>query len=278
MIFVPRFDAAEIIRLLPRANVMMGVPTFYTRLLDYEDFTRASCDAIRLFVSGSAPLLAETSDAFFERTGHRVLERYGMTETGMNTSNPLDGARIAGSVGPPLPGVAVRVCNEDGKTLAAGEIGELEVRGPNVFQGYWRKPDKTAESFREVGFFRTGDIGVIDDTGYVSIVGCAKDLIISGGLNIYPKEIETILNSLDGIRESAVVGVPHPDFGEAVLPVVVPESGFPLSKSEVIDQLQNRLAGFKRPKEMRFVDELPRNAMGKVMKNLIRDDNRNLFA
>ena len=278
MIFLPKFDADLIMRELPRASVMMGVPTFYTRLLAREDFGPEPCRDMRLFISGSAPLLAETHVAFEARTGHRILERYGMTETGMNTSNPLAGERIAGTVGPPLPDVEARVCDEDGNTLGPDEVGVLEVRGPNVFQGYWRQPDKTKAEFRPDGFFITGDIAKIDRRGYVHIVGRAKDLIISGGFNVYPKEIELVLDAIPGIGESAVIGLQHPDFGEAVGAVVTRSgAGDGPSEAEVIAAAKSELANFKVPKAVFFVEGLPRNAMGKVQKNVLRESYKDTF-
>lgn len=272
MIFLPKFDADEVVRLLPKATSMMAVPTFYVRLLEHPGFTREATRHMRLFTSGSAPLLAETHRAFFERTGHAILERYGMTETNMNTSNPYDGDRIPGTVGLPLPNVEVRVADpETGRVLPQGEVGVLEVRGPNVFAGYWRMPDKTKAEFRPDGFFITGDVGKIDKRGYVHIVGRAKDLVITGGYNVYPKEVETEIDAIPGVVESAVIGVPHPDFGEGVTAVVVREKTSDLTEQQVIDALANRLAKFKQPKRVFFVNELPRNTMGKVQKNVLRD-------
>ena len=272
MIFLPRFDADAVIRLLPRATVFMGVPTFYTRLLAHPGLTADACRNMRLFISGSAPLLEETFRDFHDRTGHTILERYGMSETGMNTSNPLDGERLPGTVGLPLPDVEVRVADADGRVLPRGRIGVLEIRGPNVFTGYWRNPEKTAEELRPDGFFITGDLARIDTNGYVSIVGRSKDLIISGGLNVYPKEIESAIDEDESVDESAVVGIPHPDFGEAVLAVVKPRVGADAPSGEaIIRRLKNTLANFKVPKKVVFIDELPRNAMGKVQKNLLRE-------
>ena len=271
-LFLPRFDAGEVIRLLPQASVLMGVPTFYTRLLTDPRLDRGLVADMRLFVSGSAPLLAETHREFSARTGHAILERYGMTETNMNTSNPYDGERIAGTVGFPLPGVALRVTDaQTGRGLPKGEIGVIEVNGPNVFKGYWRMPEKTAEAFRVDGFFITGDLGVVDARGYVSIVGREKDLIITGGLNVYPKEVEGEIDALSGVEESAVFGVPDPDFGEAVCAVVVLRPGAALTEAEVIGALEERLAKFKRPKRVAFIDALPRNTMGKVQKAVLRE-------
>jgi malonyl-CoA/methylmalonyl-CoA synthetase len=272
MIFLARFDAATVLRLLPEATSLMGVPTFYTRLLAEPGLTRDAAANLRLFISGSAPLLAETHREFAERTGHAILERYGMTETNMNTSNPYEGERIAGTVGFPLPDVSLRVVDpETGARLADGEIGMIEVKGPNVFLGYWRMPEKTASEFRADGFFITGDLGVVDERGYVSIVGRGKDLIISGGLNVYPKEVETEIDALPGVEESAVFGLPHPDFGEAVTAAVVLKPSAALTEAEVIGALRERLAAFKLPKRVVFVGALPRNAMGKVQKALLRE-------
>ncbi len=273
-----RFDADEVVALMARATTLMGVPTFYTRLVAHPKLTPEATRNMRLFVSGSAPLLAETHQAFFERTGHRILERYGMTETGMNTSNPYDGERRAGTVGLPLPGVEVRVADpETGKVLDAGEIGVLEVRGPNVFKGYWRMPEKTAAEFRPDGFFVTGDIARIDEDGYVSIVGRAKDLIISGGYNVYPKEVESEIDALPGVLESAVIGLPHPDFGEGVTAVVVARAGKTLDERGIIGALDSRLARYKLPKRVIFAPELPRNTMGKVQKNVLREQYAKLY-
>ncbi len=279
MIFLPKFDADEVMRLLPKATAMMGVPTFYTRLLKHPGLTREACAHMRLFTSGSAPLLAETHDEFRARTGHAILERYGMTETNMSASNPYDGERIAGTVGFPLPGVELRIADADtGRLLAQGEIGVIEVRGPNVFPGYWRMPEKTRAEFRPDGFFITGDVGRIDARGYVHIVGRAKDLIITGGFNVYPKEIESEIDALPGVAESAVIGCPHPDFGEGVTAVVVCKPGVRLSEKAIIGELESRLAKFKLPKRVLFVDDLPRNTMGKVQKNLLRERNAKLYS
>ena len=278
MIFLPGIDMDKMFEFMPRATTMMGVPTFYTRLLADRRLTRDAVAHMRLFISGSAPLLAETHVEFEQRTGHRILERYGMTETNMNTSNPYDGERRAGTVGFPLPGISVRVADgETGKLLASGEIGVLEVKGRNVFKGYWRMPEKTAEEFRADGYFITGDVATIDDTGYVTIVGRAKDLIISGGYNIYPKEIELALDELAGVNESAVIGVPHPDFGEAVIAVVVPKAGETLEESVLLAAIAPGLARFKQPRRIFIIPELPRNTMGKVQKNLLRETYANLF-
>ncbi|MCC9622932.1 malonyl-CoA synthase [Thalassospira sp. MA62] len=277
MFFLPKFDRDQVMMLLPRSTVMMGVPTFYVRLLSDTDFDRALTKNMRLFISGSAPLLPETFNAFQDRTGKTLLERYGMTEMGMATSNPLDGERIVHTVGPALPDVEIRVCDDDGNVLGTDEIGVLEARGPNVFAGYWQMPEKTAEEFRDDGFFITGDVAKIDAKGYVHIVGRAKDLVISGGFNVYPKEIETLIDDMDGVIESAVIGVAHPDFGEAVVAVIVAQSDGTLGEGDIIADLKARVANFKVPKRVFFVDELPRNAMGKVQKNTLREDYKDLF-
>ena len=278
MIFLGKFDAAEMIRLMPQATSMMGVPTFYTRLLDDERFTKGLTAHMRLFVSGSAPLLADTHRQFEARTGHRILERYGMTETNMNTSNPYDGDRRAGTVGFPLPGVELKVTDpETGAALPQGEVGVIEVRGPNVFKGYWRMPEKTKEELREDGFFITGDLGLVDDRGYVQIVGRGKDLIISGGYNIYPKEVELALDEQPGVLESAVVAAPHPDFGESPVGVLVAEPGATLDLDAIAAAIGETLARFKQPKKLVVLDELPRNTMGKVQKNVLRDQFADLF-
>ena len=278
MIFLPKFDAAQALSLMPRATAMMGVPTFYVRLLQQDGLRREATAGMRLFVSGSAPLLAETHRAFEERTGHAILERYGMTETNMSTSNPYDGARVPGTVGPPLPGVTARVTDpESGAPLGIGEIGMIEVKGPNVFKGYWRMPEKTAAEFRPDGFFITGDLGKIDEDGYVHIIGRGKDLIITGGFNVYPKEIESEIDAIPGVFESAVIGVPHADFGEGVTAVVVPAPGGAADEAAVIAALDGRLAKFKQPKRVIFVPELPRNTMGKVQKNVLRDQYADLY-
>lgn len=279
VIFMPRFDADAVIAALPHATAMMGVPTFYTRLLAHPGLTREAVAGMRLFISGSAPLLPETHRAWTERTGHAILERYGMTETNMTTSNPYDGERRPGTVGFPLPGVELRIC-EPGtdRVLPQGEVGMIEVRGPNVFKGYWRMPAKTAEELRPDGWFITGDLGEIDARGYVSIVGRGKDLIISGGFNVYPREVEEAIDALPGVTESAVIGLPHPDFGEGVAAVVVPAPGAKITPAEVRAALEGRLAKFKQPKHVWIVDALPRNAMGKVQKNVLRDTYRDAFA
>ncbi|MER8864809.1 malonyl-CoA synthase [Mesorhizobium sp. M0751] len=278
MLFETKFDPARIVSLLPRATVLMGVPTFYVRLLQQDGLNRQAAKNIRLFISGSAPLLAETHRAWRERTGHAILERYGMTETNMNTSNPYDGERRAGTVGFPLPGVSLRIADPDGgETLARGEVGMIEVKGPNVFCGYWRMPEKTRAEFRDDGFFITGDLGLIDADGYVHIVGRGKDLIISGGYNIYPKEVESEIDALPGVAESAVIGVAHPDFGEGVTAVVVRAPGSAISAAGIIEAIAGRLARYKHPKRVVFVDELPRNTMGKVQKNLLREAYKDLY-
>jgi malonyl-CoA/methylmalonyl-CoA synthetase len=271
MLWLPRFDARQVLALLPKATVMMGVPTFYTRLLAEAEFGRAAAAGVRLFVSGSAPLLPETFHEFARRTDQRILERYGMSETGMNTSNPLLGERIAGTVGRPLPGVSVRIVDAEGKACPPGTVGGIEVKGPNVFRGYWRMPEKTAQEFTADGWFRTGDVGKMSEDGYVEIVGRAKDLIITGGLNVYPKEIEERIDAMAGVLESAVVGVPDPDFGEAVVAVVVAAPGHRLTEAGVIDALKAEIARFKVPKRVIVATELPRNAMGKVQKNVLRE-------
>ncbi|TNF92051.1 MAG: malonyl-CoA synthase [Gammaproteobacteria bacterium] len=268
--FLPRFSTSQIIAKLPESTVMMGVPTFYTRLLDTPEFTRDVCKKMRLFTAGSAPLLAETHLAFEERTGHRILERYGMTEAGMITSNPYDGDRIAGTVGYPLPDIQVRVTDEAGCECPQDETGVLEVIGPNVFKGYWQMPEKTAAEFRDDGWFITGDLATMSDDGRITIVGRAKDLIISGGYNVYPKEIEAEIDVIEGVKESAVIGVPHRDFGEGVTAVVVLDGSKPVAVDDIKMQLSGCLAKFKQPKHIYFVDELPRNTMGKVQKADLR--------
>jgi malonyl-CoA/methylmalonyl-CoA synthetase len=280
MIWFSRFDAAAVVQRLPEATVFMGVPTLYVRLLAEPALTRAACAGMRLFISGSAPLLIETFNAFAGRTGHVILERYGMSETVMLTSNPYrpESARRGGTVGLPLPGVGVRVHDDKGRPLPAGEIGGIEVKGPNVFIGYWRMPEKTADEFTTDLWFKTGDVGTIDDEGYVTIVGRSKDLIISGGYNVYPAEVESVVNELPGVAESAVVGVPHPDFGEAVIAVVVGKPGAALDGAQIGGALKARIANFKVPKRVFVVGELPRNTMGKVQKNLLRQQHQGLFA
>jgi malonyl-CoA/methylmalonyl-CoA synthetase len=280
MLWFNRFDPRAVTERLPQATVFMGVPTLYTRLLAEPSFGREACRTMRLFVSGSAPLLPETFDAFRERSGHTILERYGMSETVMLTSNPCraqDGERRAGTVGRPLPGVSLRVVDERGQPRAAGEIGGVEVKGPNVFKGYWRMPEKTAEDFTTDLWFRTGDVGRVDTDGVVTLVGRSKDLIISGGYNVYPAEVESLLNEMPGVAESAVVGVPHPDFGEAVVAVITRRGDVAPDPVALIAAMKTRIAGFKVPKHVEVADELPRNAMGKVQKNLLRERLGGLF-
>ena len=280
MVWFGRFDPRAVAARLPQASVFMGVPTLYVRLLGETALTKAACAHMRLFVSGSAPLLIETFKLWQERTGHTILERYGMSETVMLTSNPYQPAtaRRGGTVGPPLPGVGVRVQSDKALPLAAGEIGNIEVKGPNVFKGYWRMPEKTADEFTTDSWFKTGDVGKVDTDGFVTIVGRSKDLIISGGYNVYPAEIEGCITELPGVAESAVVGVPHKDFGEAVLALVVAKPGSMLDGAAVVAALKSQIANFKVPKQVFVVDELPRNAMGKVQKNLLRDQHQGLFA
>ncbi|RWE04506.1 MAG: malonyl-CoA synthase [Mesorhizobium sp.] len=277
MLFEQKFDPGRVISLLPRATALMGVPTIYVRLLQQDGLTKDAASHMRLFISGSAPLLAETHNAWRERTGHAILERYGMTETNMNTSNPYGGERRAGTVGFPLPGVSLRITEpETAKPLAQGEIGMIEVKGPNVFAGYWRMPEKTKAEFRDDGFFITGDLGLIDADGYVHIVGRGKDLIISGGYNVYPKEIESEIDALAGVAESAVIGVAHPDFGEGVTAVVVRKPGSTIA-ADIANAIAGRLAKYKHPKQVIFVDELPRNTMGKVQKNVLRETYKDIY-
>ncbi|MHB9097773.1 MAG: malonate--CoA ligase [Syntrophales bacterium] len=273
MFFEPKFDAKRALALLPRATVFMGVPTYYVRLLAEPGFTRELCANVRLFVSGSAPLLKETFDEFKARTGHTILERYGMTEGNMFTSNPYDGERRGGTVGFPLPGVSIRIVDDADRPAKAGEIGRIQVKGENIFRGYWRMPEKTREEFTADGFFRTGDMGKSDADGYISIIVRSKDLIITGGLNVYPKEIEEVIDALPGVVETAVIGVPHPDFGEAVIAAVVRqdnEQGASLSEAGIISALKGVLANFKVPKRVHFVEAIPRNSMGKVQKSVLR--------
>jgi malonyl-CoA/methylmalonyl-CoA synthetase len=278
MIFMARFDLDQIMGELPNASVMMGVPTFYNRMITQPDLTPELCRNMRLFISGSAPLSAEVHKEFAARAGHAILERYGMTETGMNTSNPYEGDRRAGTVGFPLPGVDLRITDPaDGTPLTTGEVGMIEVRGPNVFSGYWQMPEKTATEFRN-GYFITGDMGVIDSDGYVSIVGREKDLIISGGLNVYPAEVEGCIDEIPGVAECAVIGVPHPDFGEGVVAVIACKSGASLKDLDVMRPLGERLARFKQPKKVVFVEALPRNTMGKIEKARLRETCKDLFA
>ena len=280
MIFLPKFDANDVIAWIPQATMMMGVPTFYTRLLQHPGLTRHLTAHMRLFISGSAPLLTETHQQFLKRTGHAILERYGMTETNMNASNPYDGARRAGTVGKPLPGVELRITDPaTGSVLAQGETGMIEVRGPNVFKGYWRMPEKTAEEIRSDGYFITGDLGRIDADGYISIVGRGKDLVITGGFNVYPKEVESEIDAIEGVVESAVIGIPHPDFGEGVTAIVVlATSGAKLTERDIVRALETRLAKFKMPKRVIAVESLPRNSMGKVQKNVLREAYASIYS
>lgn len=280
MIWFAKFDPAAVVKRLPEATVFMGVPTLYVRLLAEPGFGREACRNMRLFVAGSAPLLIETFNDFRERSGHTIVERYGMSETVMLTSNPYraeDGERRGGTVGFPLPGVGVRVSGDSGQPCPTGEIGGIEVKGPNVFKGYWRMPEKTKEEFTADGWFKTGDVGKIDERGYVTIVGRSKDLIITGGYNVYPAEVEGYLNEMDGVAESAVIGVPHPDFGEGVVAVVVPRPGAKPEAAALVAELKGKIANFKVPKHCFVVDALPRNTMGKVQKNLLREQHKGLF-
>ena len=278
LILMPKFDPDMMLEKLPGATTLMGVPTFYTRLLNDPRFTRETTTHMRLFISGSAPLLTETHIQFEDRTGHRILERYGMTETNMNTSNPYDGDRRAGTVGWPLPDVELKVTDpETGQTLPNDEIGVIEVRGPNVFKGYWQMPEKTKAELRDDGFFITRDLGKIDKDGYVHILGRNKDLIISGGYNIYPKEIELILDAQPGVLESAVIGVPHPDFGEAIVGILIPETEQTPDLTQILQSISESLARFKHPQRFIILSELPRNTMGKVQKNILRDQYKNVY-
>ena len=280
MIWMSRFDPKAVLAKLPEATVFMGVPTLYVRLLAEAGLDRAACRHMRLFVAGSAPLLMETFTEWQQRTGHTILERYGMSETVMLTSNPYraeDGERRGGTVGFPLPGVSLRVQDDDGQPLPTGEIGGIQVRGPNVFAGYWRMPEKTREEFTADGWFKTGDVGKVDERGYITIVGRSKDLIITGGYNVYPAEIEGYLNDMPGVAESAVIGAPHPDFGEGVLALVVPKPGAQLDGAAMAAALKSQIANFKVPKQVFVVAELPRNTMGKVQKNLLREQHRAVF-
>jgi malonyl-CoA/methylmalonyl-CoA synthetase len=279
MIWLAKFDPKLVVKKLPEATVFMGVPTLYVRLLAEPGLTREACRNMRLFVAGSAPLLIETFNEWKERTGHTILERYGMSETVMLTSNPYKGAeRRGGTVGFALPGVSLRVQDEGGKALPAGEIGGIQVKGPNIFKGYWRMPEKTKEEFTADGYFKTGDVGKIDERGYIVIVGRSKDLIISGGYNVYPAEIEGYINDMPGVAESALVGVPHPDFGEVGVAVVIAKPGVALEGGQIVGELKSKLANFKIPKQCFVVNELPRNTMGKVQKNLLREQYKGLFA
>ena len=278
MLFLEKFDCKTIIQLLPKATVFMGVPTFYTRLLDDENFNHSTCQNIRLFISGSAPLLEQTFDDFQKRSGHTILERYGMTETGMNTSNPVDGERLAGTVGLPLPGVEARIVDENNQILENMEVGILQVKGDNIFKGYWRMPEKTAEEFTDDNFFITGDMATYNEKGYISIVGRNKDMVITGGYNVYPKEVELLLDESEGVKESAVIGLAHKDFGEAVTAVVVAEDiNNPPNVDKLKKQLKEQLASYKTPKEIIFIEQLPRNTMGKVQKNMLRETYSDLY-
>jgi len=276
MIFLEKFDVKKAMFWMKESTSMMGVPTFYTRLLASEELNTESTKHMRLFISGSAPLLSETHIDFEKRTGKKILERYGMTETNMNISNPYDGERKAGTVGIPLPGIEIRVVNEEGKEVENGKIGTIELKGENVFQGYWKMKEKTEEAFKEDGFFITGDLAQKDENGYFTIVGRDKDMIISGGLNVYPKEIEDVLNELPNVLESAVFGLQHPDFGEAVVAAVVVNDD-KKDENQIIDFTKDKIAKYKQPKKIIFMDNLPRNSMGKVQKNLLRKNNQDLF-
>lgn len=277
VIFHEKFDAAAVVDALPQATVFMGVPTFYTRLLDEARFDARVCESMRIFISGSAPLLESTFLDFEARTGHRILERYGMTEAVMVTSNPYDGPRKPGTVGRPLPDISVRITTDGGRLALRGEPGMLQIKGPNLFSGYWRNPEKTAQDHTADGYFISGDIAVEDEDGFIRIVGREKDLIISGGFNIYPKEIELAIDALPGVAESAVIGVPHPDFGEGVVALVVAERDADLDPAELRQTLSLMLAPFKRPKAIIVIDQLPRNAMGKVQKAELRNTYASLF-
>jgi len=279
MIWMSKFDPQRVVQKLPEATVFMGVPTLYVRLLAEPGLTKEACRNMRLFIAGSAPLLIETFNDWKERTGHTILERYGMSETAMLTSNPYQGGeRRGGTVGFALPGVSLRVQTDDGQPLPVGEIGGIQVKGPNIFKGYWRMPEKTKEEFTADGYFKTGDVGKIDADGYITIVGRSKDLIISGGYNVYPAEIEGYINDMPGVAESALVGVPHPDFGEAGVAVVIAKPGATLDAGQIVATLKSTLANFKIPKQCFVVNELPRNTMGKVQKNLLREQYKGLFA
>ena len=286
MIWLAKFDPKFVIAKMPEATVFMGVPTLYVRMLAEPTLSKQAVRNMRLFIAGSAPLLIETFTEWQQRTGHTILERYGMSETVMLTSNPYatdkrhggQSERRGGTVGFPLPGVKLRVQGDDGKNLAVNEIGNIQVKGPNVFQAYWRMPEKTKEEFTADGYFKTGDVGKFDERGYVVIVGRSKDLIISGGYNVYPAEIEGYINDMPGVAESALVGVPHPDFGEVGVAVVIAKPGVQLNAEHIIATLKSELANFKIPKKCFVVQELPRNTMGKVQKNLLRDQHKNLFS
>lgn len=277
MIFLAEFNVDDIIKFLPRTTVLMGVPTFYTRLLAHAKLNDKIIKNIRLFISGSAPLLKEVSDKFYKKTGHRILERYGMTETIMIASNPLNEERVPGTVGQALPNISVKITTEDDKTLETGLTGNIQVAGPNVFKGYWKNPVKTQQEFTKDGFFKTGDIGFKNVNGYLTIVGRSKDLIISGGYNVYPKEIENIINTLDGINESAVIGIPHPDFGEGVIAIIVKEKNNKFDELNLKKVLKKKLATYKVPKRIFVVSQLPHNIMSKVQKNSLREKYRHIF-
>lgn len=278
LIFLPKFDADTVIENIPKSTVFMGVPTYYKRLIDDPRIDMNLCKKMRLFISGSAPLLESTFENFHEKTGHIILERYGMTETGINTSNPLRGKRKVGTVGLPLPGVSARVVNEKGKILKTKEVGNIQIRGNNLFKGYWRMPDKTSQDFTEDGYFKTGDLGFFDEEGYLSIVGREKDLVITGGLNVYPKEIELTINTIPGIVESAVIGLPHPDFGEAVTAVIVAQENAETNELSILSFIKSHHANFKVPKRILFAPELPKNTMGKVQKNILREKYKDIYA
>lgn len=277
VVFLEKFDADKVVSCLPQCTVMMGVPTFYTRLLSCDGFNKGTTSSMRLFISGSAPLLEEVAQEFYVKTGHEILERYGMTESAIITSNPYFGKRKLGSVGKPIEGVELRVRKESGELAESGEVGGVEIRGPAIMKGYWRKPEKTAEEFTDDGWFRTGDVGKLDSDGYLYIVGRQKDLVISGGYNVYPKEVEIVIDAMDGINESAVVGLPHSDFGEAVTAVVVREQNCKLLQEDILRECKSQLASYKTPKRVIFYDELPRNAMGKVMKAKLRKELADLY-
>ena len=279
MLFMEKFDTKTIIQLLPKATVFMGVPTFYTRLLDDKNFNRDCCQNMRLFISGSAPLLEQTFDDFQQRSGHTILERYGMTETGMNTSNPIDGERIAGTVGLPLPGIDARIVAENNQAVEKDSVGILQVKGDNVFKGYWRMPEKTAEEFTDDHFFITGDMARYNEQGYISIVGRNKDMVITGGFNVYPKELELLLDETAGVKESAIIGLAHKDFGEGVTAIVVPDDiNNPPDADKLKKILKEQIASFKVPKKIVFIEQLPRNTMGKVQKNLLRETYKSLYS
>ncbi|MDR3512742.1 MAG: AMP-binding protein [Caulobacteraceae bacterium] len=277
MIWLPKFSVGDVLAHLSRSTVFMGVPTYYVRLLERTDFTAASAAHMRLFTSGSAPLLSETFDAFTARTGMAIVERYGMTETGINTSNPYDGERRAGTVGFPLAGVEIRIADDEDTPLPPDAVGGLQVRGPNVFSGYWRRPERSTAEFAKGGWFKTGDVARVDTGGYVHLVGRSKDLIISGGYNVYPKEIEILINKLRGVEEAAVIGVPHADFGEVAVAIVTPQPGAKLDPDTIVAEVREKLANYKAPKKAYIVNSLPRNVMGKVQKNLLRETYKNSF-